>query len=69
VSYEFLESAVMMAEKKLACVATFGRPLVGGVQVVRGSMVSRLSQATLNCRVNCKEITGLGVVERTHGAI
>jgi len=66
---DFQKSAVVMAGKELVCVDKFGRPLVGGVQVVRDCMVPGRSQATLRCRVNCREITGLGVVKGTHGAI
>jgi len=62
----FQKSAVVMAGKELACVDKFGRPLVGGVQ---DCTIPGRSQATLRCRVNCKEITDLGVVEGTHGAI
>jgi len=58
-----------MARKELACVDKFGRPLMGGVQVVQDCTIQRRSQATLQCRVNCKEITDLGVVEGTHRAI
>jgi len=36
---------------------------------VRDCTVSGISQATHHCRINCKEIAGLGVVEGTHGAI
>jgi len=58
-----------MVGKELACVDKFGRPLVGGVQVVQDCMIPGRSQATLRCRVNCKEIADLGVVEGTHEAI
>jgi len=66
---DFQKSAVVMAGKELACVDKLGGPLVGGVQVVQDCTISGRSQATLRCRVNCKEITDLGVVEGTHGAI
>jgi len=66
---DFQKSAVVMAGRELVCVDKFGRPLVGGVQVVRDCMVPGRSQATLRCRVNCKKIAGLGVVKGTHGAI
>jgi len=66
---DFQKWAVVMAGKELACVDKFGRPLVGGVQVVQDCTIPGRSQATLRCRVNCKEITDLGVVEGTHGAI
>jgi len=58
-----------MAGKELACVEKFGRPLVGGAQVAGTATVPERSQATLRCRVNCKGIPDLGVVEGTHGAI
>jgi len=45
------------------------RQVVGGVQVVRDCIVPGRSQATLRCRVNCREIASLGVGEGTHGAI
>jgi len=61
--------AVVMAEKELVCVGKFGRPLVGGVQVVRDCTIPGRSQATLRCRVNGKEISDLGMVEGTHGVI
>jgi len=32
---DFQKSVVVMAGKELVCVDKFGRPLVGGVQVVR----------------------------------
>jgi len=66
---DFQKSAVVMAGKELVCVDKFGRPLVGGIQVVRNCTVPDRSQATLRCRVNCREIADLGVVERMHGAI
>jgi len=66
---DFQKSVVVMAGQELVCVDKFGRPLVGGVQVVRDCTVPERSQATLRCRVNCKEIAGLGVVKETHGAI
>jgi len=31
---DFQKSAVVMAEKELVCVDKFGRPLMGGIQVV-----------------------------------
>jgi len=64
----FRKSAVVV-EKELACVEKFSRPLVGGVQVVRDYTVPRRPQATLRCKINCKEIIGLGVGERMHRAI
>jgi len=66
---DFQKSVVVFAGNELVCVDKFGRPLVGGVQVVRDCTVPGRFQATLRCRVNCREIAGLGVVEGTHGAI
>jgi len=66
---DFQKSAVVIAGKELVCVDKFCRPLVGGVQVVRDCTVPGKSQATLRCRVNCREIAGLGVVEGMHGKI
>jgi len=63
------KSAVVTAGKELVCVDKFGRPLVGGVQMVRGCMVPRRSQATLHCRFNCREIAGLGMFEGMHEMI
>ena len=65
----FQNSAVVMAGKELACVEKFGRPLVGGAQVAGTATVPERSQATLRCRVNCKGIPDLGVVEGTQRAI
>jgi len=66
---DFYKLVIVKARKELVYIDKFGRPLVGGVQVVRDCMVPGRSQATLRCRVNCKEIAGLGMVERMHGDI
>jgi len=66
---DFQKSVVVMAGEELVCVDKFGRPLVGGVQVVRDCTVPTRSQATFRCRINCKEIASLEGVEETHGAI
>jgi len=58
----FQKLVVVVAGRELVCVDKFGRPLVGGVQVVQDCTVPGRSQATLRCRVNCTEIAGLGVV-------
>jgi len=60
---DFQNFALVMAGKKLVCVDKFGRPLVGGVQVVNNCMVPGRSQATLHCKVNCKRRAGLRLVE------
>jgi len=44
---DFQKSMVVMAGKELACVDKFGRPLVGGAQVVRDCTVPARSQTTL----------------------
>jgi len=48
---DFNKSAVVMAGRELACVDRFGRPLVGGVQVVQRCTVPGHSRATVRCRV------------------
>jgi len=58
-----------MAGRELACIDRFGRPLVGGVQVVQRCTVPERSRATVCCRVNCREISDLGVVEGALGGI
>jgi len=57
----FNKSAVVVAGKEFSCVDKFGRPLVGGIP--------KRSQATLLCKVNCKEISELRVVEGMHGRV
>jgi len=66
---DFHKSAVLMAGKELSCVDKFGRPLVGGVQVVRNCTVPDRSWATIYCRVNDRQLSGLGFVEGTHTRI
>jgi len=56
-----------MAGRELACVDRFGRPLVGGVQVVQRCTAPGSSRTTVCCRVNCREISELGVVEGALG--
>jgi len=46
-----------------------GRPLVGGVQVVRNCTIPGRFRATIHCRVNNNRIFRLGVVEGTHERI
>jgi len=61
-----------MAGKELACVDNFGRPLVGGVQVVRDCTIPGRSQRDprlLSDAESTAEIAAVGVVEGTHGAI
>jgi len=64
---DFSKSAVMLAEHDLACVDRLSRPLVGGVQVVRRCAIPGRSRATVCCRVNCREISDLGVVDGALG--
>jgi len=66
---DFKKSAEVMARRELACVDRFGRPLVGEVQVVQRCTVPGRSQATVCYRVNCKEISYLGVVEGVLGGV
>jgi len=66
---DFSELAVMLAGRELACVDRFGRPLVGEVQVVRRCTITGRSLATVHCRVNCKKISILEVVEGALGGI
>jgi len=65
----FNKLAVVMAGRELACVHRFGRPLVGGVQVVQRCTVPGRSRATVRCRVNYREISKLGVVEGALGGV
>jgi len=66
---DFDKSAVVMAGSELACVDRFGRPFMGGVQVVQRCTVPGRSRATVRCRVNCREISDLGLVEGALGGI
>jgi len=66
---DFSKSAMLMAGKELTCIDKFGRPLVRGVQVVRNCTVPGRSRVTIYCRVNNRQISGLGVVEGAHDRI
>jgi len=66
---DFYKSKVVMARGELACMDQFGRPLVGGVQVVQCCTVPGRSRATVRCRVNCREISKLEVVESALGSV
>jgi len=59
----------MLAGRELACVDRFGRPLVGRVQVLRCCTIPGYSQAAVCCRVNCRKISNLRVVEGTLGGV
>jgi len=58
-----------MAGKELTCVDKSGRPLAGSVQVVRKCIIPGRSRATIHCRVNDSQLSGLGVVEGAHTRI
>jgi len=58
-----------MGDKELACVGKFGRPLTGGVQVVRSCTIPGHSRATIRCKVDGGHISSLRVVESTHTRI
>jgi len=66
---DFHKSAIQMAGNELACVDQFGRPLTGGVQVVRSYTIPGRSRANIHCRVNNRQLSGLGFVEGTHTRI
>jgi len=66
---DFNKSAMLMGSRELTCVDKFGCPLVGDVQVVRNCTIPGRSQATIHCRVNSSQISGLGVVEGVHNRI
>jgi len=66
---DFNRSIVLADGNELACVDKFGRPLIGGVQAVRNCTVPGRSRATIHCRVNNRQLSGLGFVEGTHAKI
>jgi len=66
---DFSKSAVLMAERELTCIDKSGRPLAGSVQAVRKCTVPGRSRATIHCRVNDSQLSGLGVVEGAHTRI
>jgi len=66
---DFSKSVMLMGDRELACVDKFGRPLAGGVQVVRNCMIPGHSRATIRYKVNSSQISGLGVVESAHARI
>jgi len=63
------KSAILMGDKELTCVNKSGRPLAGGVQVVQICTIPGQSRATIHCRVNNSQISGLGMVEGAHERI
>jgi len=64
---DFNNLAVMLTRRELACVDKFGRPLAVGVQVVQRCTIPGCFQATARCRMNCRNISNLGVVEGVLG--
>jgi len=66
---DFHKSAMLMAGKELTCVDKSGCPLAGGVQVVRNCTIPGRPRATIHCRVNDSQISGLGVVKGVHTRI
>jgi len=60
---------MLMGNRELVCVDKFGRPLAGGVQVVWNCTIPGYSRATIHCRVNNSQISGLEVVESAHTKI
>jgi len=57
---DFNKSVMLMGDRELTCVDKFGRPLVRGMQVVRNCTIPARSRATIHCRVNNSQISGLG---------
>jgi len=66
---DFSKSGMLMGDRELACVDKFGRPLAGGVQVVRSCTIPGHFRATIHCKVDGGYISRLGVVESTHARI
>jgi len=66
---DFSKSVMIMGHKELTCVDKLGRPLAGGMQVVRSCTIPGHSRATVHCKVDDVYSSGLGVMESTHGGI
>jgi len=66
---DFSKSAMLMGNRELARVDKFGRALAGGVQVVQNCTIPGHSRASVRCKVNGGQISGLGVVEGVHARI
>jgi len=66
---DFNKSAMLMGDRELACVDKLGRPLAGGVQVVRSCTIPGHSRGTVHCKVEGGHSSRLGVVESTHARI
>jgi len=60
---------MVMGNKELTCVDKLSRSLAGGIQVVRSCTIPGRSRATVHCKVDGGYVSGLGVVESTHGRI
>jgi len=66
---DFSKYAMLMGDRELTCVNKFGRPLVGGVQVVRSCTIPGHSRVTIHCKVDGGYISRLRIVESTHARI
>jgi len=66
---DFSKSAVLMAERELTCADKSGCPLAGCVQAVCKCTIPGRSRATIHCRVNDSQLSGLGAVESAHTRI
>jgi len=66
---DFSKSVMVMGDKDLTCVDKLGRPLAGGIQVVRSCTIPGHSRVTVHCKVDDEYLSGLGVVESTHARI
>jgi len=60
---------MLIGNKELTCVDKLGRPLAGGIQVVRSCTIHGHSRATVHCKVDGGYLSELGVVESTHARI
>jgi len=66
---DFSKSVMLIGHKELTCVDKLGRTLAGGIQVVQNCTIPGRSRATVHCKVDGGYLSGLGVVESTHGRI
>jgi len=66
---DFSKPAMLMGDRELVCVNKFGRPLAGGVQVVRSCTIPGRSRATVHCKVDSGYLSRLRVVESMHARI
>jgi len=65
----FNKSVVMMVKSELACVDKFCRSLMARVEVVRRCTIPGRSRVTVCCRVNCRKISDLGMLEGALGGV